>query len=143
MPTHLNSSLSSLCHNTVPSHQKAPLPTSPQAAFQESPEKSAPKPITLPSHTRTLDTPRISTAIYCRVSTTHPHQQDSLENQITHYEKIIEKHPEYRLTKVYYDYGISGYKEKRPGFNQMLQDAEKGFFRQTAGGIYAAPTGTP
>ena len=72
----------------------------------------------------------IPVAVYCRVSTTHPHQLDSLENQMTHYEKIIEKHPEYRLTKVYYDYGISGYKEKRPGFNQMLQDAEKGFFRQ-------------
>ena len=27
----------------------------------------------------------IPTAIYCRVSTLHPHQQDSLENQIRHY----------------------------------------------------------
>lgn len=27
----------------------------------------------------------IPTAIYCRVSTLHPHQQDSLENQFRHY----------------------------------------------------------
>ena len=26
----------------------------------------------------------IPVAVYCRVSTTHPHQLDSLENQITH-----------------------------------------------------------
>ena len=130
MPTQLNSSLSSFCHNTVPSRQKAPLPTSPQAAFQESPEKSAPKPINLPSHTRTLATPRIPTAIYCRVSTTHPHQQESLENQITHYQDFMKNNPQYSLAKIYYDFGISGYKEERPGFSQMLKDAQDGHFRQ-------------
>lgn len=130
MLTHLNSSLSSLCHNTVPSRQKAPLPTSPHVAFQESPEKSAIKPINLSSQTRTLDTPRIPTAIYCRVSTTHPHQQDSLENQITHYQDFMKNNPQYSLAKIYYDFGISGYKEERPGFSQMLKDAQDGHFRQ-------------
>lgn len=72
----------------------------------------------------------IPTAIYCRVSTTHPHQQDSLENQITHYQNLMENHPEYSLTKIYYDFGISGYKEERPGFSQMLRDAQNGQFRQ-------------
>lgn len=98
MATQLDSSRSSLYHNTAPACLKAP--------------------------------PQIPTAIYCRVSTTHPHQQDSLENQITHYQDFMKNNPEYSLTKIYYDFGISGYKEERPGFSQMLQDAENGHFRQ-------------
>ena len=72
----------------------------------------------------------ISTAIYCRVSTFHPHQQDSLENQIRHYQEFMKKTPNYILTEIYYDFGISGYKETRPGFCKMLEDARKGCFRQ-------------
>ncbi len=75
------------------------------------------------------NTTGIPTAVYCRVSTAHSHQQDSLENQILHYQKFIEEHPEYVLTEIYYDQGISGYKEKRPGFLKMLQDAGNGCFR--------------
>ena len=72
----------------------------------------------------------IPTAIYCRVSTLHPHQQDSLENQIRHYQEFMKKTPNYILTEIYYDFGISGYKETRPGFCKMLEDARKGCFRQ-------------
>ena len=72
----------------------------------------------------------IPTAIYCRVSTLHPHQQDSLENQIRHYQEFMKKTPNYILTGIYYDFGISGYKENRPGFCKMLEDARKGCFQQ-------------
>lgn len=72
----------------------------------------------------------IPTAIYCRVSTLHPHQQDSLENQIRHYQEFMKKTPNYILTEIYYDFGISGYKETRPGFCKMMEDARKGCFRQ-------------
>ena len=72
----------------------------------------------------------IPTAIYCRVSTLHPHQKDSLENQIRHYQEFMKKTPNYILTGIYYDFGISGYKENRPGFCKMLEDARKGCFQQ-------------
>ena len=52
----------------------------------------------------------VPTAVYCRVSTLHPHQQDSLENQIRHYQEFMKKTPNYILTEIYYDFGISGYK---------------------------------
>lgn len=70
------------------------------------------------------------TAVYCRVSTLHPHQLDSLENQVTHYQELLKNHPRYKLTKIYYDSGISGYKEQRPGFQKLLEDARKGLFQQ-------------
>ncbi|WP_342981581.1 recombinase family protein [Ruminococcus sp. 2227st1_E6_2227SCRN_220401] len=72
----------------------------------------------------------VPTAVYCRVSTLHPHQQDSLENQIRHYQEFMKKTQNYILTEIYYDFGISGYKETRPGFCKMLEDARKGCFRQ-------------
>lgn len=72
----------------------------------------------------------VPTAVYCRVSTDTLHQRDSLENQISHYREMLQKHSKYHLTKIYYDQGISGYKEKRPGFEKMLQDAKKGCFQQ-------------
>lgn len=85
------------------------------------------KPLSIPTAENSLSIP---TAIYCRVSTLHPHQQDSLENQIRHYQEFMKKTPNYILTEIYYDFGISGYKETRPGFCKMLEDAQKGCFRQ-------------
>ena len=51
-------------------------------------------------------------------------------NQIRHYQEFMKKTPNYILTEIYYDFGISGYKETRPGFCKMLEDARKGCFRQ-------------
>ena len=65
-------------------------------------------------------------AAYCRVSTDADEQENSLENQIRHYEDTIKANPEYEFVKVYYDFGISGFKEKRPGFQEMMQDARNG-----------------
>lgn len=65
-------------------------------------------------------------AAYCRVSTDHDEQEDSLENQIAHYENEIRSNPNYEFVEVYYDLGISGFKEKRQNFQRMLQDAREG-----------------
>ena len=88
---------------------------------------AAEKPLSIPTAENSLSSP---TAIYCRVSTLHPHQKDSLENQIRHYQEFMKKTPNYILTGIYYDFGISGYKENRPGFCKMLEDARKGCFQQ-------------
>ena len=69
---------------------------------------------------------KLRTCAYCRVSTDHEDQENSLENQISHYEEVIRSNPEYEFVKVYYDFGISGFKEKRPGFQEMIADAKAG-----------------
>ena len=73
-------------------------------------------------------TQTIRTAVYCCVSTKDPRQEGSLENQISHYTEVIGSQPDKVLTKAYSDFGISGYKESRPGFQEMLRDAENGCF---------------
>lgn len=65
---------------------------------------------------------------YCRVSTESDDQENSLENQIEHYERVIRSNPRYEFVEVYYDFGISGYKEERPAFQRMLKDARTGKF---------------
>jgi len=60
---------------------------------------------------------------YCRVSTNSKDQENSLENQISYFNREIEKNSDYRLINIYADRGISGAKLKRPQFNQMLYDA--------------------
>ena len=69
---------------------------------------------------------RLRVAAYCRVSTDTEEQETSIENQIEHYKGVIEENPDYEYAGIYYDRGISGYKEKRPGFQKMLQDARDG-----------------
>lgn len=71
---------------------------------------------------------KIKAAVYCRVSTKSEGQEDSLENQIDHYKDVVGKDPRYELTKIYYDFGISGFKENRPGFQKMMADSRKGKF---------------
>lgn len=73
---------------------------------------------------------KIPVAVYCRVSTKSEHQGDSLENQIAHYTQSVGEDPRYELVEIYYDFGISGFKESRPGFQHMMDDAEAGRFRQ-------------
>ncbi len=63
---------------------------------------------------------------YCRVSTDAEEQENSLENQIAHYEESIRSNPNYEYVGVYSDFAISGFKEKRPGFQKMLADARAG-----------------
>lgn len=71
---------------------------------------------------------RIRVAVYARVSVKSERLSDSLENQIAHYRETIGADPRYELVEIYYDYGISGYKASRPGFQCMMADAEAGRF---------------
>lgn len=83
--------------------------------------------IVIPRTVRPHDA-RIKVAVYCRVSTRGVNQEDSLENQITHYKEELGADPRYELVNIYYDYGISGFKEKRPGFQKMMEDSRQGKF---------------
>lgn len=63
---------------------------------------------------------------YARVSTDSRRQEDSLENQMETYERLITGNPEYEFIGVYADQGISGYCENRPQFQRMMEKARAG-----------------
>ncbi len=63
---------------------------------------------------------------YARVSTDSEVQEDSLQNQTNYYMNYIQSHKEWQFAGIYSDQGISGFKEKRPGFQQMIADARAG-----------------
>ena len=73
-----------------------------------------------------LSKKKLRVAAYCRVSTEHDEQEDSLENQITAYKEEIKSDPRYEFVDVYYDFDISGFKENREGFKRMVEDALDG-----------------
>lgn len=67
-------------------------------------------------------------AAYCRVSTDHEEQLDSLENQKIFFEDFANIH-KHELVRIYADEGISGKQlKKRDQFKKMLEDAETGVF---------------
>lgn len=63
---------------------------------------------------------------YARVSSEHEKQGESLENQISYYERYIKANPEYEFAGVFADRGISGTIENRPWFKRMLELARQG-----------------
>lgn len=63
---------------------------------------------------------------YARVSTDSRRQEDSLENQMETYERMITGNPEYEFIGVFADQGISGYCENRPQFQRMMEKARAG-----------------
>ena len=63
---------------------------------------------------------------YARVSTDSRRQEDSLENQMETYERLITGNPEYEFIGVFADQGISGYCESRPQFQRMMEKARAG-----------------
>ncbi len=69
---------------------------------------------------------KLKVAAYARVSTEEEIQENSIENQIEVYTELIQSNREYEFVKVYYDFGISGFKESRPGFQEMMRDARAG-----------------
>ena len=69
---------------------------------------------------------RLRVCAYCRVSTIEEEQENSLENQKVHYEELIRSNAAYEFAGIYYDFGVSGFKEDRPGFQRMLEDARAG-----------------
>ena len=71
-------------------------------------------------------TEKTRVAAYCRVSGQDEKRHDSLENQTAHYTEKIRTHPGWELFHVYMDYGISGYKKRRPGFDALLDACHLG-----------------
>ncbi len=65
-------------------------------------------------------------AAYARVSTDKVEALSSLANQIEHYKHMFSSNPNCILVGVFSDYGISGSKSSRPGFNKMLEKARNG-----------------
>ena len=62
---------------------------------------------------------------YARVST-DSRQENSLENQMETYERLITGNSEYEFIGVFADQGISGYCENRPQFQRMMEKARAG-----------------
>lgn len=69
---------------------------------------------------------KLKVGAYARVSTDSSEQEDSLENQKAYFKDYIQSNPEWEFVGVYADQGISGYKESRPRFQEMIQDARDG-----------------
>lgn len=70
---------------------------------------------------------RYRTCAYCRVSTDSEEQMSSFELQNEHYRNLAGKHPNWNLTHIYADEGISGTSLKnRDQFNEMLAACENG-----------------
>ena len=71
----------------------------------------------------------IRVAAYCRVSTDHEDQVNSLVSQKKFFEEYIRHHEDQMLFKIYADEGVTGTStKKRAQFNQMMRDAHSGCF---------------
>ena len=66
-------------------------------------------------------------AVYVRVSTDDPNQTSSFELQKNHYSDVVDRHPGWKLVRIYADEGISGTSlAHRDQFLQMMADCESG-----------------
>ena len=63
-------------------------------------------------------------AAYCRVSTGREEQEDSFETQKSYYIKRISENPDWEMAKIYSDKHSATSIRNRPGFLEMLADAE-------------------
>ena len=67
----------------------------------------------------------LKVAAYCRVSTDHEAQKQSLENQIAFYTDYVRRNPYWKLVAVYAD-NSSGLRAKnRPGYQRLLKDCKR------------------
>ena len=74
-------------------------------------------------------TTKVRVVYYGRVSTQHEAQVNAFENQIDFYEETLKRHPNWQFIDRYTDKGITGTMAiKRPGFMQMISDAQEGKF---------------
>lgn len=63
-------------------------------------------------------------AAYCRVSTLRDEQDESFATQKRYYKEMISTHPDWELVKIYSDRHSATAAKNRPGFQEMLADAE-------------------
>lgn len=70
---------------------------------------------------------KLNVAAYVSVSTKRDLQLNSFESQINYYTDVINKNENWKLYKIYSDYGKSGTSTKnRTEFRNMINDAMKG-----------------
>ena len=66
---------------------------------------------------------------YARVSTDSEEQLNSLTNQVSYYEEMINKNSAWTYVTGYVDEGLSGIStKKRENFHRMIEDAKAGLF---------------
>ena len=69
---------------------------------------------------------RIRVAVYCRVSTAHAAQEESLEAQIDKFKKMVAARGDWLLVDVYSDIASGKNTTGRPAFNRLMQDCAEG-----------------
>jgi len=70
---------------------------------------------------------RIRVASYCRVSTWHEVQVDSVRAQEAHYRRVINANPEWELAGIYIEIGVTGTRaDIRPQLQGLLAECRKG-----------------
>lgn len=74
---------------------------------------------------RPIWTQQLRVAAYCRVSTNHEEQQNSLNNQIEFYADYIQRNPHWQFVAVYYDTASGLRPNKQPGYLQMMRDCRR------------------
>ena len=66
---------------------------------------------------------------YARVSSEKDEQLNSLDNQITYYQDLIQKNPAWEYVEGYIDEGLSAATtKKRENFHRMVDDGKAGIF---------------
>ena len=72
-------------------------------------------------------TEKFRVGAYCRVSTDNEDQANSFESQRRYFKEYINRNPEWILTEIFADEGISGTNtKKRKAFNRMIESAKNG-----------------
>ena len=68
---------------------------------------------------------RLKVAAYCRISTDHEDQEQSLENQVAFYTNYVRRNPYWKLVSVYTDRSSGLHTKNRPGYQQLLKDCRR------------------
>ena len=68
---------------------------------------------------------KLRVAAYCRVSTKHDEQTQSIESQIAYYTQYIKENPNWTFTAIYADRASGLSTQKRPGYEKLLRDCRK------------------